>query len=524
MGTFLFIIFIVGTIAWFNWVISTHRNSREARERERYRRRMECQRVLPALSRYVGPELTSAVLDGGLDDLLDLALPVDEFVSRVLERFDRSSGLRLGNWAEGEIRLPVYLPQSDRIRHMYIVGKSGSGKTTLIRNLILQDLEAGHGLAVLAPEQELLTSQLLPFIPKHRRGDVIYINPADSDRPVPFNPLHLASGENLDLKVDENLTIFRRLFSQDGGAATPRMEAILREVLHTLIAIPGTTLLDVERLLDRADASFRKWAVDQVRDEESRRFWSVTYPAYPRDAHLPIMNRLKPFLRPAVVRNLLCTSGACLDVRAAMDERKVLLFNLSDGLLGEASALLLGQLVVAKLQLATMSRADVDPSQRPFFSLYIDEFQTFCGVAAVSYEKILSRARKYGVGLVLAHQQTGQLSPSLYREILGSVSTVVVFSVSAPDARRLGAELGDLGRQGPEGLQRLATGHAVVRLPHATLHLETDPPPTGGNVSVHDEIVERSRDRYGMPVAARHTTAGDAPGPRLDDLDPGTVL
>jgi hypothetical protein len=524
MGTFLLVVFIIGTLWWLVALVSAHRKHRESLLRERHRRRMECQRVLPALCRYVGQQLVNAVSDGGLDDLLDLALPVDEFVSRVLERFDRSSGLRLGNWAEGELELPAYLPQTDRIRHVYIVGRSGSGKTTLIRNLILQDLEAGHGMAVLAPEQELLTSELLPFIPESRRSDVIYVNPADSDRPVPLNPLHLGSGEDLDLKVDEILTIFRRVFSQEGGGATPRMEAILREVLHTLVAIPGTTLLDVERLLDRADPSFRKWAVEQLKDEESRRFWSVTYPAYPRDAHLPIINRLKPFLRPAVVRNLLCTPGACLDFRAAMDERKVLLFNLSDGLLGEASAQLLGQLIVAKLQLATMSRADVDPSRRPFFSVYIDEFQSFCGVAEASYEKMLSRARKYGVGLVLAHQQTGQVSPGLLREILGNVSTVITFSVSATDARRLAAEIGDRGTS-PEMLQRLAKWSAIVRLPHATFSLKTDPPPKGGDGSVYREIVEHSRNHYGIPIAAPTApSSGDSPSPRLDDLDPGAVL
>lgn len=148
MGTFLFVIFVLGTIGWFARLISVHRKHRAARERERQWRRTECRRVLPALCRYVGPQLAGAVSDGALDDLVDEALPVDEFVSRVLQRFDRSSGLRLGRWSEGELELPAYLPQTDRSRHVYIVGRSGSGKTTLIRNLILQDLEAGYGLAV----------------------------------------------------------------------------------------------------------------------------------------------------------------------------------------------------------------------------------------------------------------------------------------------------------------------------------------------------------------------------------------
>lgn len=466
------------------------------------RRVRECGDVVRFFANHVGYLARDRVSRADLASWIDSGLTAEELAERLWTACAQVRGILLGDHPLAGSRLPVVLPDSLRSRHLYVIGKSGSGKTTLLRNLILQDLDAGCGLAVLAPEAEMLRDELLPLIPDHRWRDLIYINPADTERPIPFNPLHVEENEDLDLKVDETFTIFQRVYADEGTGGAPRMEQILRQGLYLLMRIPGTTLLDFERLLDRQDDSFRRWATTQVQDPETQRFWLSTYPAYPKDAHLPLVSRLGRFLRPKVVRSLLCTPG-CLNVRKAMDEGKVLLFNLSDGLLGAANAELLGQLIVAKLQMAAMSRADAPRESRRPFSVYLDEFQTFCGVAATSYERILSRARKYNLSLVLAHQQTGQIPEQLMREIFGNVATVVCFTVSASDAKRLSRELvgevdGESMSLDPKALLSLRVGEAWCRIDRNVTFLRTREAPEAGLNIVRDYVVEGSRRRHGV--------------------------
>lgn len=387
-------------------------------------------------------------------------------------------GLTIGkHFFANSIPVPVKIPESLRTRHVYMVGKSGTGKTTLIANMIRQDLEAGHGIAVIAPEQEMILEEILPFIPASRYDDIIYVNPADTEAPVPFNPLAIEEGEDLDLKADEILTVLHRLMGEHG--ASPRMDAILRHTIYALLQVPGSTFLDIPKILE--DDEYRAKVLARLTDETDLHFWTHTYPAYPKDAHLPIVNRISRFLRPKPVRSILCTPGKSLSIRKAMDEGKIVLFNLSDGILGEMNAQLLGQLVVAKLQLAAMSRADTPKERRRPFHVYIDEFQSFCGVAGTSYEKILSRARKYGLGLVLAHQQTGQIPDSLLKEILGNVSTMISFNVGATDARRVanemvGQQLGEAVPLDHTKLLHLDCGQAFCRIERTILKIRTPKP------------------------------------------------
>jgi hypothetical protein len=270
----------------------------------------------------------------------------------------------------------------------------------------------------------MLSDELLPFIPEERINDVIYFNPADVECPVVLNPLHIESGDDIDLHVDEAFTILQRVAGEGG----PRMDEILRHSLYALIERKDSTLLDLERLLDRNDDSFRKQVLQETGDDQTRRFFQQVYPQLPKDAHLPILNRIGRIVRSKYVRNCLCpptrtslsdkeASKRLLNIRQAMDDGKILLFNLSDGLLGEAASQLIGQFIVSKFQTATMSRANESKIERMPFYLYLDEFQNFCGIASKSYEKLLSRARKYRLGLILAHQQTGQLPLELMREI-----------------------------------------------------------------------------------------------------------
>ena len=446
-----------------------------------------------------------------------------ELAQVVTARVDRLQGTTLGVQSIASKDVRVKLTPDLRARHVYIVGKSGFGKTTLIINSIYQDLEAGNGLGVIGPEQEMFHDEILPLIPDHRLDDVIYVNPADTENPVPFNPLHLDPGEDLDLKADETLTIFKRMFND--VHAGPRMETILRQMLYTLMQIPNTTLLDAEKLLDPQNSSYRQWAVEQISDPTAEHFWLHTYPQYPRDAHLPIINRLGKFLRPKVIRNMVCANHS-LNIRQAMDERKVLLFNLSDGILGDTNSQLLGQLLVAKIQLAAMSRADISKDDRTPFYLYLDEFPAFCGVADTSYEKILSRARKYGLGLVLAHQQTGQISTDLMREILGNVSTLISFFVSASDARRIAREMvtevsGQMVELEPQQLLSLRIGQAFAKIERSVLYMKTLPPLRQGTAATRERVIERSRHSFGLGQTHR---SRNTDATRIPHIDPGKVF
>lgn len=532
------LVLLVPLVAWGGiryWRGQEEARRREAREAEaaEERRIRECGEVVLFYANNLGYIARQAVGRDELDQLIEGGVSPGRLSEILAERCAAVDGPILGHQFYGDARLPVCLPENLRTRHVYMVGRSGSGKTTLIRNLVLHDLAAGHGLAVIAPEAELIEQELLPLIPRERWDDVVYVNPSDTAMPVPLNPLHLDEGEDLDLKVAETQSILHRLFDEEGATGgAPRMETILRQALYTLTQVPGSTLLDLEPLLDRTDDAFRKRLLQHLPDEEARHFWEAVYPAYPKDAHLAILNRLGRLLKPKVVRSLLCSPGEGLNIRRCMDEGRVLLFNLSDGILGEQNAQLLGQLVVAKMQLAAMSRANAAKEERRPFYLYVDEFQSFCSTAASSYEKILSRARKYGLGLILAHQQTGQIGESVMREILGNVSTVVAFNVGASDARRLSREMvGEIDGQPvptePQELLSLKVGEAIAKLGRNVLPIRTLPVPGNGSERVREEIVRRSRQRYGRPLRARATspTATPASGPaRLDDLDPGEVF
>jgi hypothetical protein len=369
---------------------------------------------------------------------------------------------------------------------------------------------------VLAPEQEFLTEEILPYIPVERINDVVYVNPADTEYPIAFNPLHLDAGEDIDFRVDDNLTIFKRLM----GETHARMDEILRQSLYALLERPGSTLLDIERLLNRDDPALRNQIIRNTKDEQTRYFFAETYPNYSKDAHLPITTRIGKLVRPRIIRSLLCQPGRSFNFRNAMDEGKILLFNLSDGLLGEQTAQLLGQLIVSKLQMAVMSRADTHAAARRPFYLYLDEFQAFTGVNQSSYEKLLSRARKYKLGLILAHQQTGQFSNDLLREILGNVSTILTFNVSHADATKLCKEyiLEETEYLPPEALLRLKVGEAWGKIGKSVFLLKTKLADQHPDFIRAKEVIERSQLNYG-------TKRNDPPPePPEDDIDPSEVF
>lgn len=483
-------------------------------------RRESCMRVLDDLyenqpqifEQFVGAREALQLVEDGWT--------AEDILEWINEQVETDDALVLGHHPLGDgASLNVSLSKDSRERHMYIVGKTGSGKTNFLRTLIAQDIERGDGVGIIAPEQEMLTEEILPYIPEHRVDDVIYFNPADTECPVSFNPLHLEEGEDIDLRADEMFTIFQRIMGKGG----PRMDQILRQAIYALLERPGTTFLDVPRLLDPHDSSFRETVARESRDPETARFFRETYEQLPDEAHVPIINRLGRFIRPRTVRNVLCQPVNTLNFREAMDTGKILLFNFSDGILGETNASILGQLVVSKFQLATASRADMPKDQRRNFWLYMDEFQTFVDVATDSYEKMLSRARKYKLGLILAHQTTSQIPLSLLREVLGNVACIVGFVVSHDDANRLSKEFlirrqGETTHVGPDELVSLRTGESFCKIGNATTHMRTwlaDQQPDHARA---EEIIERSRRNYGRALVSTPGERATPPDLR-DDHD-----
>ncbi len=495
----------------------------------RHRRRFES--VTQEITNHLGYLIPSVMSRNELEALVRAGMSPEALREELAQRCGEANGVILGDTPIGPTSLPVHLPEEFRKRHLYCIGKSGYGKTTTLQRLIVQDLHAGAGLGVVAPEYEMVDQEILPFIPEDRYDDVIVVNPADPHCP-PLNPLHLHPGEDPDRAIDETYVVLQRAFGDESSAAAPRMQTLLRNALYALMPIPGTTLCDIPRLLDRADGSFREWVSERCNDEQARHFWRSSYSRFPRDSHLSLMNRLTPLLRPAVVRRVLCRPEGSLNMRSAMDQGKVVLFSLSDGILGQTNAEILGQLVVARIQLAAMSRADQPKEDRRPFTLYCDEFQAWLGVTGTSYERILSRARKYNLRLVLAHQQTGQIGQSMLREILGNVSTTLLFYLSASDARRLGKEMvGEVdGRSetlDPQELLSLRIGEAWCKIGRTVLYVRTRPPLEGGSPASRQEVLRRSRQLYGGMPSARavgpdRTSSDDTAW--LSDVKTGTVL
>jgi hypothetical protein len=497
------LLIVFGVQAWL--IIRRHNKAKQESERKQAeiaeRKRIEeCGNVVLFYANHLGYIARQCISRDELEELIDAGITPDDLSDEISVRMNEVPGIRLGYQPFSGWHFDVKLTRHYRDRHVYIVGKSGSGKTNLIRNMIYQDMEKGNGVGVIAPEAEMITEEIMPYVPEHRVDDVIYFNPADTDSPVTFNPLYLDEGEDIDLKVDENFTIFRRAFGEDAG---PRMSEILRQAFYALIERHGSTLLDMERLFDRNDPAFRNEIIRESKDEGTIHFWRDVYPLMPKDAHLPITNRLGRIVRPRMIRNILCNQQNSLDFRKAIDSKKILLFNLSDGILGEANSQLLGQLIVSKFQMAVMSRADTSKYEREPFYLYIDEFQTFTNTATASYEKILSRARKYGLGLILAHQQTHQIPLDLLREIMGNVSTMVSFQVSADDARKLSKEFisqynGEVINIPSEELLSLKTGQAYCKIGQHSFFMQTYLADQSQDNNRAGYIVSQSRRNYSV--------------------------
>lgn len=323
----------------------------------------------------------------------------------------------------------------DRRRHMYVIGKTGMGKTTMLENMVLSDMYAGHGFALVDPHGDF-AEKMIDFVPPHRINDIVYFNPSDLENPIGFNILETVNPEHKHLIVAGLMGVFKKIWVDQWSA---RMEYLLNNAILALMDCPGSTLLGVNRIF--ADAVYRKKVVAQIKDPVVKAFWVDEYAKYTdkfaSEATAAIQNKIGQFLSASVIRNIVAQVKSTINIREIMDSGKILLVNLSKGRIGEDNSRLLGGMMVTKIQLSAMERVDMPESERRDFFLYVDEFQNF---ATESFANILSEARKYRLGLIMAHQYIEQLSEEVAAAVFGNVGTLVVFRVGAPDAEILEKE------------------------------------------------------------------------------------
>src|SRR5215468_864770 len=325
------------------------------------------------------------------------------------------------------------IKRADRRSHIYVIGKTGTGKSTLLETLSRQDIVNGEGLALLDPHGDLV-EKVLRAVPDKNKGDLIYFNVPEN--PLGFNPLEKVAPEKRTLAAAGLLDAFKKIWADSWG---PRLEHILRNAFLALLDQPEATLADVLRLLD--DPAFRREICSRVCNSQVRDFWLREYENYPlrlrAEAIAPIQNKVGAFLTDPLLNRILTQKRSAFDLRRVMDEGKILLVNLAKGKIGADASYLLGALLVTKIGLAGLSRADVPEETRRDFYLYLDEFQN---LATLSLANMLSELRKYRVNMVLSHQYLSQLDPQVKDAILGKTGTIISFRLGLTDAEMLAGE------------------------------------------------------------------------------------
>ena len=386
------------------------------------------------------------------------------------------------------------LPRSDRGRHLYIIGQTGVGKSGLLELLTISDIFSPYGFAVIDPHGDYALN-VLKRIPANRAQDVIYFNPADTDFPIAFNPMEVQDPKLRTHTASELIGVLKRMFESWG----PRLEYILRYSLLALLDYPDATMLDITRIL--TDKKFRQEVLKYVDDPVVRNFWEIEFASwndkFAAEAVAPVLNKVGAFTANPLVRNIIGQPKSSFNIRQIMDQRKILIVNLSRGLVGEDNAALLGALLVTKIQLGAMSRADIPASERAPFYLYVDEFQNF---ATDSFATILSEARKYGLNLTVANQYIAQMSMEVKDAVFGNVGSIVAFRMGVDDARNMQRYFEP--RFLEYDLVHMHNRHFVISM---TIGGEKIPgfsaislnlPPDGPNYI--SQIIERSRAQYAV--------------------------
>ncbi len=396
----------------------------------------------------------------------------------------------------------IRIKDDDRRRHVYVVGKSGVGKSVLLSNMIIQDIQNGKGVGVVDPHGDLV-QDVLKHIPKERAEDVIHFNPSDMDRPVGLNMLEAATPEEKDFAVQEMIAIFYKLFPPE--MIGPMFEHNMRNVMLTLMEDqehPGT-IAEIPRMF--TDQQFQKYKVSKVKDPVVRSFWEQEM-AKTSDFHKSemlgyLISKVGRFVENAMMRNIIGQPRSGFNFNDVMDNKKILLVNLSKGTTGEVNSSLLGMIIVSKLQMVAMRRAAQAESQRSDFYLYIDEFQNF---VTDSIATILSEARKYRLNLTIAHQYISQLvqdskNTQIRDAVFGNVGTMIAFRVGVEDAETIAKEFEPVFNEYDVINVEMYTANAKLLIDNTgskPFNMKTYPPQPG-NPELAKKIVELSRMKYG---------------------------
>lgn len=353
-------------------------------------------------------------------------------------------------------QLKFGMKRADRGRHLYIIGQTGTGKSKLLNLLTLSDLYHNEGLAIVDPHGDFATD-MLQFIPEHRLKDVIYFNPTDRDFPIAFNPLEVYDEAFKNDISSEMVGVLKRMFDSWG----PRLEYILRYTILALLDYPDATMLGITRML--TDKEFRKGVIREIKDPVVKAFWVTEFASwndkFANEAVAPVLNKVGAFTANPLIRNIIGQPKSKIDLRQIMDEGKILVVNLSRGQIGEDNASVLGALIVTKIQLAAMSRANVPLEQRRPFYLYVDEFQNF---ATDSFATILSEARKYALNLTVANQYVSQMPEEVRNAVFGNVGSVISFRVGVTDAPIIAKNFAPVFE--PDDLLKLNNQHVFINM------------------------------------------------------------
>ncbi len=350
-----------------------------------------------------------------------------------------TEGLHLGKSTYRGITRPVYISDDDRRRHMYIIGKTGTGKTELLKDLIMQDVKLGRGICYMDPHGDAV-EDLLKMIPPERAEDVIYFNPADTERPMGLNLLEARTEDQKHFAATAVINMMYKLFDPyKTGIVGPRFEHGVRNAMLTAMAREGSTFVEVMRIM--TDSKFVQELLPLVTDPVVKRYWTDQI-AQTADFHKSevldyTVSKFGRFVTNKMIRNIIGQSQSSFSLREVMDTNKILLVNLSKGALGEENSNFLGLILVPRILMAAMSRTEIPEEQRKDFYLYVDEFQNF---ATPDFAVILSEARKYKLNLTVANQFIGQVEEEVKNAVFGNVGTIISFRLGVTDANYLARE------------------------------------------------------------------------------------
>ncbi len=442
-------------------------------------------------------------------------------------------GLLLGYNIFRGIKKPIRLALGDRQRHMYVVGQTGTGKSTFLENLALQDMLNGNGFAFVDPHGDVV-DKLLSMVPKERTEDLIYFSPAEMDYPMGLNLFEYNTPDQKDFLIQEALNMLYKLYDpQHQGIMGPRYEHLFRNAALTIMADPeGGTFVDIPKLF--RDSKFVQQKLQHVKDQNVIEFWQKEMPASQRSNEFGevvswFVSKFGAFLSNEMMRNIIGQTQSAFDLRDIMDNRKILLVNLSKGRTGELNSKLLGMIFVMKFQAAAMSRSSIPENDRIDFSLYVDEFQNF---STDSFATIMSEARKYHLNLIVANQFTTQLTPEIRDAVFGNMGTIVSFRVGQNDVESLGKYFQPIFDV--DDLLRVPNYNTIVRtliggVPTQPFSMATLPGLGTPNPRLADALKQLSAAKYGKPksmveedINQRMITKADEPKPKLSLAPPAT--